>query len=150
MNESRSASPAPTGPKVVVYAGPTISADDIRFVLPSAVVRPPAARGDLLAESWHPGDVAVVIDGYFRERRSVGHKEILRVLADGAAVIGTASMGALRAMELAPCGMRGLGACQHQCGQRDGADVRGCLFHVVHPSGWMRDLTNTASPKESD
>ena len=91
--------------KVVVYTGPTISAAQVHAVLPAAQLRPPAARGDLLAERWSRGDVAVVIDGYFRERRSVGHKEILRLLADGVHVVGAASMGALRAAELAPCGM---------------------------------------------
>jgi hypothetical protein len=116
-------------PKVVVYAGPTISPDEVRFVLPHAVVRAPAARGDLLAEDWRRGDVAVVIDGYFRERRSVGHKEILRVLSEGADVVGTASMGALRAMELAPCGMRGAGTVygMYVSGEIDGDDEVGVL-----------------------
>lgn len=62
---------------VVVYAGPTIDADGVHAVLPDAEVRPPAARGDLLDRPWRPGDVAVLVDGHFRERRSVGHKEIL-------------------------------------------------------------------------
>jgi hypothetical protein len=97
-------------PKVVVYAGPTISPQAVRAALPDAVLRPPAARGDLLAEDWSPGDTAVLVDGYFRERRSVGHKEILWLLSEGVHVVGAASMGALRAAELAPCGMRGVGA----------------------------------------
>lgn len=116
-------------PKVVVYAGPTLSAADVRAVLPDAEVRPPAGRGDLLADEWHPGDVAVVIDGYFRERRSVGHKEILQVLTEGVDVVGAASMGALRAAELAPCGMRGLGTVyeMYASGEIDGDDEVGVL-----------------------
>ncbi|MFD7553185.1 TfuA-like protein [Streptomyces sp. NPDC059835] len=116
-------------PKVVVYAGPTLSAADVRAVLPDAEVRPPAGRGDLLADRWHPGDVAVVIDGYFRERRSVGHKEILQVLTEGVDVVGAASMGALRAAELAPCGMRGLGTVygMYASGEIDGDDEVGVL-----------------------
>ncbi|MFB6613918.1 TfuA-like protein [Streptomyces sp. NPDC056367] len=116
-------------PKVVVYVGPTLSAADVRAVLPDAEVRPPAGRGDLLAEQWHPGDVAVVIDGYFRERRSVGHKEILQVLTEGVDVVGAASMGALRAAELAPCGMRGLGTVHgmYASGEIDGDDEVGVL-----------------------
>ncbi|MBT2452270.1 hypothetical protein J7F03_35475 [Streptomyces sp. ISL-43] len=115
--------------RVVVYAGPTISAADVRAVLPEAEVRPPAGRGDLLAERWSPGDVVVVIDGYFRERRSVGHKEILQVLTEGADVVGAASMGALRAAELVPCGMRGLGAVyeMYASGEIDGDDEVGVL-----------------------
>ncbi|MFD5143583.1 TfuA-like protein [Streptomyces sp. NPDC058401] len=117
------------GSRVVVYAGPTLSAADVHAVLPQAEVRPPAGRGDLLADQWHPGDVVVVVDGYFRERRSVGHKEILQVLTEGAEVIGAASMGALRAAELAPCGMRGLGTVftMYASGEIDGDDEVGVL-----------------------
>ena len=115
--------------RVVVYAGPSISADEVRAVLPRARLRPPAARGDLLAGDWHPGDTAVLIDGYFRERRSVGHKEILWLLGQGVAVIGAASMGALRAVELAPFGMRGVGIVYRMfaSGEVDGDDEVGVL-----------------------
>ena len=115
--------------RVVVFAGPTIGPDDVHAVLAGAVVRPPAARGDLLAQQWSPGDVAVIVDGYFRERRSVGHKEILILVDDGVEVIGTASMGALRAAELAPCGMRGVGAVydMYATGEIDGDDEVGVL-----------------------
>jgi hypothetical protein len=115
--------------KVVVYAGPTISADEVHAVLPEALVRPPAARGDLLVDQWAAGDVAVVIDGYFRERRSVGHKEILRLLGAGVRVIGAASMGALRAAELAACGMDGTGDVfqMYASGEIDGDDEVGML-----------------------
>ncbi|WP_329376887.1 TfuA-like protein [Streptomyces sp. NBC_01351] len=120
---------AVSAPRVVVYAGPTISAADVRAVLPDAEVRPPAGRGDLLADAWQPGDVVVVIDGYFRERRSVGHKEILQLLTEGVDVVGAASMGALRAAELVPCGMRGLGAVyeMYASGEIDGDDEVGVL-----------------------
>lgn len=115
---------------VVVYAGPTISAADVRAVLPEARVCPPAGRGDLLDRRWQPGDVAVLIDGYFRERRSVGHKEILRLITEGVDVVGAASMGALRAAELAPCGMRGAGTVygMYRDGRIDGDDEVG----IVH------------------
>jgi hypothetical protein len=114
---------------VVVYAGPSISADQVRAVLPQARLQPPAARGDLLAGDWHPGDTAVLIDGYFRERRSVGHKEILWLLGQGVDVIGAASMGALRAVELAPYGMRGVGIVYRMfaSGEVDGDDEVGVL-----------------------
>lgn len=116
-------------PKVVVYAGPTICADDVHAVLPQAQVLPPAARGDLLAVDWNAGDIAVVIDGYFREQRSVGHKEILWLLSVGVDVVGAASMGALRAAELAPCGMRGLGTVygMYASHEIDGDDEVGVL-----------------------
>ncbi|MFJ9845571.1 TfuA-like protein [Kitasatospora sp. NPDC101155] len=115
--------------RVVVYTGPTLSAAEVHAVLPDAEVRPPAGRGDLLADHWSPGDVAVIIDGYFRERRSVGHKEILQVITEGAHVLGAASMGALRAAELAPCGMRGIGTVyeMYASGEIDGDDEVGVL-----------------------
>ena len=116
-------------PKVVVYAGPTLSAAGVHEILPDAVVRSPAARADILAGDWHRGDTAVVIDGYFREQRSVGHKELLWLLGQGVEVIGAASMGALRAMELAPYGMRGVGEIYRMfaSGEVDGDDEVGVL-----------------------
>jgi hypothetical protein len=96
--------------KIVVYAGPTICHDEVRSVLPEARVRPPVARGDLLREEWTRDDTAVIIDGYFREDLSVGHKEILWLLNEGVRVIGGASMGALRAAELSLYGMNGVGS----------------------------------------
>ena len=50
-----------------------------------------------------------IIDGYFQQVPSVWHKEILWAMAQGVHVFGSASMGALRAAELAPFGMRGVG-----------------------------------------
>ncbi|WP_432933527.1 TfuA-like protein [Microbispora sp. CA-135349] len=109
---------------VVVYAGPTISRDEVLSVVPHARVRPPVARGDLLAETWSPDDTAVIIDGYYRERLSVGHKEILWLLDEGVHVIGAASMGALRAAELSPYGMSGAGTVfdMYALGEVDGDD----------------------------
>ena len=50
-----------------------------------------------------------LIDGYFERVPSVSHKEILWAMSQGIVVIGAASMGALRAAELAPFGMLGVG-----------------------------------------
>ncbi|MEV0586101.1 TfuA-like protein [Nonomuraea sp. NPDC050310] len=110
--------------QTVVYTGPTLAPGQVREVLPGALTRPPVARGDLLAERWSPGDTAVIIDGYYRERLSVGHKELLWLLAEGVTVIGAASMGALRAAELGPYGMRGIGVVydQYASGEVDGDD----------------------------
>lgn len=51
----------------------------------------------------------VLIDGYYHQAGSVRHKEILYVLDRGAAVVGAASMGAIRAAELYTLGMTGIG-----------------------------------------
>jgi hypothetical protein len=118
-----------SGPRTVVYAGPTISADAVHAVLPEAEVLPPLARGDLLGFQWNRGDTAVIIDGYFRERRSVGYKEILWLLSEGVRVLGGASMGALRAAELSPFGMHGVGVVyrMYATGEIDGDDEVGVL-----------------------
>lgn len=50
-----------------------------------------------------------IVDGVFGNVPSVWHKEILFALSEGVEVVGAASMGALRAVELAGLGMRGLG-----------------------------------------
>ncbi|MFI1995413.1 TfuA-like protein [Actinoplanes sp. NPDC020271] len=115
--------------RTLVYAGPTLTAEEIHRVRPGIEVRPPAGRGDLLAEAWEPGDTAVIIDGYFRDRRSVGHKEILHLLREGVAVLGAGSMGALRAAELSAYGMRGVGAVHRMYaeGVIDGDDEVGVL-----------------------
>lgn len=117
------------GRRLIVYTGPTLAGDEVRALLPEAVVRPPVARGDLLAEYWRRGDGALVIDGYFRERRSVGHKEFLWLLDEGVTVLGAASMGALRAAELAPYGMRGVGEvfAMYAGAEIDGDDEVGVL-----------------------
>ena len=57
-----------------------------------------------------PPCTVVLIDGVFGAQRAVWHKEILLLMARGFRVIGAASMGALRAAELAPFGMIGCGA----------------------------------------
>ncbi|MCF6474677.1 hypothetical protein FAF44_40810 [Nonomuraea sp. MG754425] len=75
----------------------------------AAHVLPPVRAGGLLALDPGPGDVIGIVDGLFHQVRSVQHKEILHAIGCGASVLGAASMGALRAAELAPFGMRGVG-----------------------------------------
>lgn len=93
----------------VVFLGPTLPVAAAREIC-DAVYLPPARRGDLLAaiERYRPAAVALV-DGYFEQVPAVWHKEILHALAEGVAVLGAASMGALRAAELAAFGMVGVG-----------------------------------------
>ncbi len=93
-----------------MYVGPTLSADEVQRRLPSATVMPPAAVGDILRASRRSGLRRIaIIDGYFERMAAVWHKEVLVALGKGIQVWGAASMGALRAAELAPFGMRGVG-----------------------------------------
>jgi hypothetical protein len=95
----------------VVFVGPTLPAAEARARLSGADVRPPAAVGDVLA-AIASRDVrrVALIDGYFERMAAVWHKELLLAIERGCEVWGAASMGALRAAELAPFGMRGVGA----------------------------------------
>ena len=96
--------------RVVIYVGPTLSADRVRAIVPDAEIRPPVEGGMLERDHLAAGDVAVIIDGCYRDRPAVRHKEILYVLNRGVTVIGAASMGAMRAAELDRHGMIGVGA----------------------------------------
>jgi hypothetical protein len=97
---------------VVVFCGPTLSAEEVHRVLPDAICLPPAAHGDIYraASARHTPRVIGLIDGYFRTVPAVRHKEILWAMAQGVHVFGAASMGALRAAELADFGMVGVGS----------------------------------------
>jgi hypothetical protein len=92
----------------VVFAGPTIPGDEIRAIV-DAVCLPPVAHGDVYRVSLERPRAIGIIDGYFERQPAVWHKEILWALNEGIHVFGSASMGALRAAELAPFGMMGVG-----------------------------------------
>jgi hypothetical protein len=94
---------------VIVFAGPSLGAED-RARFPGAEWRPPAEAGDLLRLLDRPEPRIVLIDGYFDHRPAPRHKEILHLLAQGAEIWGAASIGALRAAEMAAFGMIGIGA----------------------------------------
>jgi hypothetical protein len=94
----------------IVFVGPTLPAAEVARRLPGAEVRPPVAVGDVLRLARRRSIVRIaIIDGYFERMAAVWHKEILVALSRGIAVWGAASMGALRAAELAPFGMIGVG-----------------------------------------
>jgi hypothetical protein len=93
---------------IVVFAGPTLRMAD-REMLPGATFSGPAACGDVARAAHKPFDAIAIIDGYFHQRMSVWHKEILWALTRGMRVYGAASMGALRAAELSDFGMIGVG-----------------------------------------
>jgi hypothetical protein len=101
---------------IVVFAGPSL-----RGIAPSVWVDverdpelellPPARRGDIakLAIDRSPSTIALV-DGTFYSYPSVGHAEIRSAIEGGWTIWGLSSMGAIRAAEMAVCGMKGYGA----------------------------------------
>lgn len=95
--------------RTLVYVGPTIPASRVLELLPQAELRPPVAAADLALESLQAGDRVALIDGVFLQQRAVRHKELAVLLQRGVQLFGAASMGALRAVEMAPFGMVGLG-----------------------------------------
>ncbi len=105
--------------RVVIHLGPTLPIDTARRVL-AADYRGPARCGDVLRAVLDGAAVIGLIDGYFHDVPAVWHKEILHALERGVEVLGAASMGALRAAELAPFGMVGVGRIA-------AAFTRGCL-----------------------
>jgi hypothetical protein len=94
--------------KACVFVGPTLRAEDLP---PESeiVVLPPVAQGDVYRVAQARPRAIGIVDGYFEGVLSVWHKEILWAMAEGIHVFGSASMGALRAAELHPFGMRGTG-----------------------------------------
>jgi hypothetical protein len=94
--------------KACVFLGPTLPAHEAARVLP-AVYLPPASQGDVYRACCQGFAALGIIDGYFQQVPAVWHKEILWALHRGVRVFGSASMGALRAAEMARYGMEGVG-----------------------------------------
>lgn len=94
---------------VCLFLGPTLSPADAAGVL-EGICLPPVKQGDVYraVELIQPRAIGI-IDGYFQWVPAVWHKEILWAIRQGVHVFGAASMGALRASELAAFGMRGVG-----------------------------------------
>lgn len=95
--------------ELVVFLGPTLRRSEAADVL-DAVYLPPAEQGSVVraVRTYSPRAI-VLIDGSFATAPAVRHKEIFWALAKGVPVFGAASMGALRAAELATVGMQGFG-----------------------------------------
>ncbi|MFJ7085934.1 TfuA-like protein [Streptomyces griseus] len=91
------------------------------------------SHGDFFSPDLESGDAAVVVDGFYHHSLGPRHKEYLYALDRGVNVIGAASIGALRALELEAFGMRGCGAVYelYRAGVFDGDDA----VAVAHEAG---------------
>lgn len=94
---------------VHVFLGPSLTADEARTLLPRGVIHPPVAMGQVYQVAQRKVSAIAIIDGLFEQVPAVWHKEILYALDRGIPVFGASSMGALRAAELEPFGMHGVG-----------------------------------------
>ncbi|KZS53860.1 hypothetical protein FHT80_000869 [Rhizobium sp. BK226] len=92
----------------IIFAGPSLP-DAASLAGDGIRVLPPATQGDVLAQVEQGANVIGLIDGGFEYAAPVWHKEILHALSLGVAVLGAASMGALRAAECHSFGMVGIG-----------------------------------------
>ena len=78
-----------------------------------------------------------LVDGYFEHSPAVWHKEILFAMAHGIHVFGAASMGALRAVELAPFGMVGVGDVYESFARQDlDGDDEVAVAHAAGDDGF--------------
>ena len=93
---------------VVVFLGPSLERKTAEALIGSCIL-PPARRGDVTDAVASGARIITLIDGVFFQDNAVGHREILDALAQGVRVIGSSSMGALRAAELDTLGMEGVG-----------------------------------------
>lgn len=102
---------------ILIFSGPSLTPSDMAM-FPDLTFLPPIAQGDLFKHVGPSVSNIGIIDGYFGDRLSIFHKEILWAMAQGTSVSGAASMGALRAAELHGLGMFGVGHIfeSYQCG----------------------------------
>jgi hypothetical protein len=70
--------------RVIVFAGPTISKDEILEILPEATVLPPTEQGDVEFERFTlRADVILLIDRATGSGCRSGIKEILQAVGEG-------------------------------------------------------------------
>jgi hypothetical protein len=95
--------------RTLVFVGPSLPMSRARQVLPDASYLPPIRRGDLTAALKERPAIVGIIDGQFLQSLAVSPLEIFAALRAGTVVLGAASMGALRAVEMSSFGMIGIG-----------------------------------------
>jgi hypothetical protein len=94
--------------RVVAFAGPSRPASGRPD--PVAVEwRGPAGRDDLDRLPVGPGDQVLLIDGFVVQHYAPSPTECARLIRRGVTLWGASSIGAIRAVELEPLGMRGYG-----------------------------------------
>ena len=98
----------PSAP-AVIYVGPSLSPQIVSSIAPAADVRPPVRRGDLYRDRNAGYSLFLIIDGMFAQSEAASPREVIEIAQDGAIVVGASSMGALRAAECWPVGVRGIG-----------------------------------------
>lgn len=91
--------------QVCLFVGPSPAADAIGHIVAGwdaeVQLMAPIQQGDLLKLRDPRPSVVVIVDGAFFQVPAVSHKEILLTLEEGVRVLGSSSLGALRAAGVA-------------------------------------------------
>ncbi len=94
--------------KPIIFVGPCMSHARCREIL-DADYRPPVRRGDVLSAAREEPPLIGIIDGVFMHTLAPSPREVMQALELGVPILGASSLGALRAVELEPFGMVGVG-----------------------------------------
>ena len=115
----------------VLFAGPSLYG--IEVDLEGIALCPPAGHGDVARAVIRGATAIGLVDGVFGERAAVWHKEILFALSNGVTVLGSSSMGALRAAECHTFGMRPVGVIAHRYLSGELDDDTAVALHMAPP-----------------
>ncbi|MFF7403017.1 TfuA-like protein [Streptomyces murinus] len=94
---------------VHVFVGPSCPEPEVVRNFPDVIPHRPVRHGDLFSDGIKQGDVVVILDGVYHHQLALRHKEILDAIDRDVILVGAASIGALRAVELESHGMIGVG-----------------------------------------
>jgi len=139
----------PLEERVLIYLGPSLDIDTAKHLAPNGIFRPPVRHSDLISDIpiYDPTHV-IIIDGEFGANLSVWHKELVYALQVPTikGIYGAASMGALRAAELADYGMVGIGKIfwLYYEGVLEKDDEVAVLFHKTPKGEYVCDTTALA------
>ena len=100
--------------KIIIYTGLSLPFEEAKKILNTTedaeiIYNRPIQRGDIGEALKENPDIIAIVDGVFQQASPVAHKEILQAINSGVEVLGSSSMGALRASELDSLGMKGIG-----------------------------------------
>jgi hypothetical protein len=94
----------------IIFLGPSLSMKKAREVFPFAEYRSPARKGDILRiATRHESNFIGLIDGVFLQDYPPTPIEVYTALSKSVKIVGAASIGAVRAVELEKFGMIGVG-----------------------------------------
>jgi hypothetical protein len=124
--------------QIYIYTGPTLTHAEGKELV-NAHFQPPIKHGDILNAIDEGADCLVIIDGYYDSMPACRHKEILHALRAGIRVMGSSSMGAMRAAELDLFGMEGIGDIyqMYKSGVIDGDDEV-AIKHAPESEGYRQ------------